>query len=223
MGLESAELMLAIEERYAFEIDEEDVKDVETFGDLCDMVKRNIDKTPSHEETEASYDIILAVLLAELRKISPPQMEIDENTKWPPFPSQMIQERFPELDDSMCIYMPAWYGWMWTLVAFATCGSWIWLLKLIEKNSFSWFSTGLCLILVLLTCFLISNRGWKSRTIGYVAAEITRKRQNRLRAPTLSSEEIESELREIICEQFGVREPEKITRETDLVKDLGLG
>lgn len=42
-------------------------------------------------------------------------------------------------------------------------------------------------------------------------------------AQKLTAEELESELREIICEQFDVREPEKITRATGLVKDLRLG
>ncbi len=202
MGLEIAELMLEVEERYAIVIDEDDVMNVETFGDLVDMVKRNIDKTPSYAEAESSYDIILAALLAELRTLLPPQMEFDENTTLKELKRYekrgqlwvAVNERFPE--------MPAW------------------MLSSMSKG----ISLGCAVVLVLPVLLGLVERGCiRDQTLADVAAEIVQKRRNRLRAPTLSAGEIESELREIICEQFGVREPEKITRETDLVKDLGLG
>ncbi len=228
MGLEFAELTLAIEERYA---NEDNFKAVETFGDLCDMVKREIDKIPDRDEAEASYDIILANLLAELRTVLPSKIETDEHTKLTALKHYekrerlwfVMQGRFPELVDKPFHYKMYKYD---GLLSFCVGVSWF-VSLILWKGGFTddvyglnAFRFSISLAVIWLFCRIILR---KARTIGDIAEEIVKKRHCRFMAQKLTAEELESELREIICEQFDVREPEKITRATGLVKDLRLG
>jgi len=81
MGLELAELAMAIEERYAIELDEDAWKDVRTFGDLVDSVKRLIDQPLDPPIEESRNEIILQSLLAELRLRLPKDVEVNEETQ----------------------------------------------------------------------------------------------------------------------------------------------
>jgi len=59
-------------------------------------------------------------------------------------------------------------------------------------------------------------------TVGDVAKAIAEKRQKLLKVREYSIDDIENDLRTYMSKDFVIK-PEKIRRECDLVKDLGLG
>lgn len=234
MGLEIAELMLEVEERYAIEIDEDDVKDLSTFGDLVDLVKRKIDEPLRPEIAESSYEIILSSFLAELLSLIPKEIQVDETTKLSelkPFVKRrdiwsIVQKRFPELPSWKQIGLrrvyfldkPTIFGFFGVMVV------WMIVFTCIGERP-DWRISIAAMVACLGTglgwLFLFAGR-LPHRTIGDVVKEIVEKRQKRLRASQLSSDEVEYELRNFVCKAFALKS-EKVRRESELVKDLGLG
>ena len=201
MGLDLAELAMEIEERYAIELEVEAWKDIQTFGDLIDEVKRIIDRPLDPPIEESGNEIILQSLLAELRLRLPREVEVNQETRlkelrpyvkrydiWP-----LVQQRFPEL--------PTWRGFALRRTPYE---------ERVSCLGLPWIG-----LLWIVGC-------WPHRTVGDVAQAIAKKRQKLLKARECSALDIENDLRAYMSEAFGLK-PEKIRREHDLVKDLGLG
>ncbi len=230
MGLDIVELMLEIEEQYAIEVDEDDAKDVRTFGDLVDMVKRSINKTPPMNAEQAGYEVVRDSLLAELRIWLPKDLNVDEHTKLKELKRHVkrrdiwsaIQERFPELPSWRLINMrrtwfvdaPMYLGFLGVIIS-------CWFISTYLEEIVAWWMISTIMLGIgLAWLFLIVGR-LPHRTIGDVAEEITQKRQTRCKAQQLSVETIEEELRTMLVEGFALK-PEEIHRDSDLFKDLRL-
>jgi len=235
MGMDFVELMLEIEERYAVEIDKDDWVNMRTFGDLVDSVQRVIARSLDPPIEESRNEIILQSLLAELRSRLPKEVEIHEETrlsKLKPYVKRydiwsFVQRRFPELPSwnnigvrqSYYVDRPSCLGFLAVTVA--------WLI--VYGITINYFEKTLgAILMAMVTCLGIAF-AWlfwivmrlPHRTIGDVAGAIAVKRQRLLMARELSSEDIENELRVLMSKAFALK-PEKIQRESHLVKDLRL-
>jgi len=239
MGMDFVELMVEIEERYAIELDENDYTNMRTFGDLVDMVKRTIDKPLDPPIEESRNEIILQSLLAELRLRLPKEVEINEETrlnKLRPYVKQydiwsFIQQRFPEL--------PSWLhhefdGKWWRclgclgLLISGFIGFCL-IFDCYSKGPLTFRITGVIWFGIGFAWLFWIHLRWPYQTIGDAADIITEKRQEllkrrqkQLKARECSSDDIENELRAYMSKTFALK-PEKIQRESDLVKDLRLG
>jgi acyl carrier protein len=236
MGLELAELILEIQERYAIELEDDDFANMRTFGGLIDTVKRKIDRPLDPATNETGKEIILQSLLAELRARLPKNVEINEDTRSRTLGAylkqcdagEVIRQRFPELPSWVAVgyrreYRGDWLNilsfWgvmiaMFVIVAIA--------MKYFGENIWSFLIAAVpCLGIALVWLFLIVLRV-PYRTLRDVAHVIAEKRQTLLKVHEYSADDIENELREYMSKAFALK-PEKIRRESDLVKDLGLG
>ena len=229
MGLDIAELALEIEERYAVELDGDDWANVCSFGDVIDTVKRKIERPLDPAIEKSGNEIILQALLAESRLHLPRNVEINEETQlrklrrytkthmiW-----SIIQQRFPEVPSALNNRQPSCVGCL--NVVIVVC-------LIISGIIFDWFGKNLWTILVIASAWLgmtFVYPGWRidhlsHQTVGSVAHSIAEKRQKLLKSREYSSDDIENELRDYMSKAFALK-PEKIRRESDLVKDLGLG
>ena len=236
MGLDLAELILDIEESYAVELDNDDCANIYTFGDLIDTVKRKIDRPLDLSIEESGHEIILQSLLAELRLRLPKNVEINEETQlrklrryeknhkiW-----SFVQKRFPEL--------PSWYSndlRLTVLNHFITLSSLLGVGVvgvLILSIILDFFEESLLTILVYFVILYMVGTFlffWQvgrqpHQMVSDFAKDIAERRQKLLKVREYSSEDIENELRDYMSKAFALR-PEKILRESELVKDLGLG
>ena len=244
MGMDLVELALEIEERYVVEFDENDWADMLTFGDMIDMVKRKIDRPIDLSIEESGHEIILQSLLAELRLRLPQNVEINEETQlrklrryaknykiW-----SFVQQRFPELPswDSIgfrqihgvgmpncfeCCSGIVIFGLLMLIMLIAIFNI---IFGLFGVNQWTVFVSGLFLTsIVLMYLYLFVRHQLEHRTVGDVAKAIAERRQKLLKVREYSSDDIENELRNYMSKTFALK-PEKILRESELVKDLGL-
>ena len=236
MGMDFTHLVLEIEERYAIEIDGGDWVNVRTFGDLVDMVKRKIDRPLDPPIEESRNEIILQSLLAELRSRLPKEVEINEETqlsKLRPYVKQydtcaVIRQRFPELPSWDAIgFRREYYGDGLSCLGFlgvVVAG------YIIYGTVSKYFGESLWTFLMAGAIWMSIGFAWlfwivlryPYRTVGGVAKTIAERRQKRLKAREYSSDDIENELRAYMSKTFALK-PEKIQRESGLVKDLRLG
>ena len=229
MGLDLAELILEVEERYAVELEGDDCANIRTFGDLIDMVKQKIDKPLDLSIEETGYEIILQSLLAKLRLRLPDNVEVNEDTQLRKLKRYVkpydiwtfLRLRFPESpswlhhnDERCCL----------GCLGFLAVG------LVIISTIFDYFAQGLQVLLTASTIwfgivfalwFWIFGRPSR-QTVGFVAKAIAERRQKLLKVRECSVDDIENELRDYMSKAFALK-PETIRQESDLVKDLGLG
>jgi len=235
MGVDIAELLLEVEERYAIELGEDEIGNIRTFGDLVDSIKRTIDKPLDPPIEESRNEIILQSLLAELRARLPRDAEINEETKLKqlrPLVKQhdiwsLVQQRFPELPTwhsvnfrrTFYLDRPTFLSFLGVMVAWLVIGT---VSKYFGESLWTFFVAAVpCLLIAFAWLFWTVER-LPHRTVGDVAHAIAERRQKLLKAREYSSADIENELRIFMSKRFALK-PEEIQRESDLVKDLGLG
>jgi len=235
MGMDLVELILEVEERYAVELEGDDFANIRTFGDLIDTVKRKIDRPLDLPVEETGYEIIFQSLLTELRLRLPANVEVDADTQlhklrryvknyevW-----SVIQLRFPELPSWNAVGRRREYygdrlnclGFLGAVIAgLVTLGI---IFKFFGDNLWTFLAaTAIWMSIGLSWLFWIVLRP-PYRTVGDIAQAIAERRQKLLKVRNCSVADIESELRDYMCKSYGLK-PEKIRRESELVKDLGL-
>ena len=235
MGMDFAELALEIEERYIVEFEDDDWASMQTFGDVIDTVKRKIDRPLDLSIEESGNEIILQSLLAELRLRLPQNVEINEETRLHKLRRYVkncgdwssLQQRFPELPGWRDIGFRRIYQVSKLIFSGFVAIVVFWLITFLVLSEY--FGENLWTLLAAIIPWLGITFFWlyltlshsPPRTVGDVAKAVAKRQQKLLKVRGYSSEDIENELRIYMSEAFTLK-PEKIRRESDLVKDLGL-
>ncbi|MGL4942635.1 MAG: acyl carrier protein [Thermoguttaceae bacterium] len=239
MGLDLVELSLEIESRYGVELRADDWASVETFGDLVDSVARRQGETREMLASRETFDAE-SVRSDILRVLGGPPEAMSRRERLAA--SMRLRKAFPEIQEqrlscwATLLCASVFVATFLSSLVFVVTRDWRSILGDQHPVEFVTFMTASFLALGgsgLVAWCLTKTLSWLLTPTPRLAVDVIveeileyrRRLKEKIdsRPAELSSELLEEELRTFIATNFGFRDPQKITRASRLVRDLGLG
>jgi acyl carrier protein len=240
MELDAAQLILAIEDEFCYEFDEDFWHHAKTFGDVVDEVRRRLAQKTVKEQDE-NEQTVLTELQEVLREMFPEQKMFDKDNKIAriiPYWKQskyltQLRQRFPELQWKN----PRWidfilFSLIWTffgsvillvpLCVLLTLAEAVFQKQIIPKLFY--LVAGFASLGVFGSSILfmsIVSFSSPINTVGEGAAQIAEKRRQLKEWLQADESEFEDKLRKFFADVLGIN-PEMIRRESTLGNDLNI-
>ena len=230
MGLEIVELIMRVEEDFGIEIGDEEASQTSTVGELCQLVtlKLRVEPSPGCLSSAAFYQLrrdLREMTGLEKRKIAP-QTAMTEI-----FPVSTRREWWEKLRAQSGAELPDLKLPIW--LSGAIFGSWMALYLALGITTFGYSGDRIYAILIALGYLWLAFKVTKPlatcfpkvcETVGGVThlATISRFKASPVAPANASVEEIWLAVQILVADQLSIP-IEKVTRDADFVRDLGVG
>lgn len=202
-----SDVLIKIQRSFNITLDYEGLKNITTFGHLCDLVISKIDS--EHEECTTQHAFyMLRNAIAKVNGIN--KCDISTNTKLCKlFPKEDRLEAIANVEDELGFRINLLKPKQWLIAIFA--------LTLIASGIFCFFNlfagvAGLLLSAIALKLAGKFGKEMHLKTVGDLACQISRERHSKVRSSnTINKNEVEQKLRELFSGNLDL-EPVMLTR-----------